>query len=79
MKKLVILTALAALTSTSIGCHGHGGGCFGRRNQCPPYEPIDQCDPCAEGAVGAPILSAPGPGPMILPGPAASNARNLSR
>ena len=72
MNKLLILTALTIATCTSIGCCGDGLSCFRRRNACPPpYEQFNECDPCAEGAMGGPILTVPmsEPGPMVMPGP----------
>jgi hypothetical protein len=82
MKKLLILTTLAALSSVSFGCCGMGGcggmgGCFGRRDECAPaYEPAGcaPCDACNAGAVGAPVMGAPvitTPGTTtVVPGPA---------
>ncbi len=77
MKRLLILTTLAALTSVSFGCCGLGsggfGGCFGRRNECSPCgeapcgAPACGCDSCGAGPMGAPVMSAPA---TITPGPA---------
>ena len=58
MKKLLILSTLAALSSVSLGCCGMGGmgdwgGCFGRRDACGPA-----CGPaCGESAGFAPCDS----------------------
>jgi hypothetical protein len=80
MKRLLILTTLAALTSVSFGCCGMGnpcggwGGCFGRRNECAPCgeapcgAPACGCDACGAGAMGAPVMTAPAT--TITPGPA---------
>jgi hypothetical protein len=79
MKRLMILTTLAALTSFSLGCCGMGnpcggwGGCFGRRSECAPIEAAPcgggcGCDSCGAGAVGAPVMTAPAT--TITPGPA---------
>jgi hypothetical protein len=79
MKRLLILTTLAALTSVSFGCCGLGnpcggwGGCFGRRNECAPCgeAPVSGgcgCDACGAGEMGAPVMTAPAT--TITPGPA---------
>jgi len=77
MRRLLILSTLAALTSTSLGCCGCGN-LFARRDYCGPA-------PCAEGYAPAPCNACeggamvPGPGAVITapattitPGPAYS-------
>lgn len=75
MRRLLIFSTLAALTSASAGCCGCGS-LFSRRDYCAPA-------PCAEGYAPAPCNSceggvmAPGavitaPAPTITPGPAYS-------
>jgi hypothetical protein len=75
MRRLLIFSTLAALTSASLGCCGCGNW-FSRRDYCPPA-------PCAEGYAPAPCNSceggamAPGavitaPPATITPGPAYS-------
>ena len=79
MKRLLILTTLAALTSVSFGCCGlvsPCGGWWGRRGECAPCEAPAPCgggcgcDACGAGAVGAPVITAPAT--TITPGPAYS-------
>jgi hypothetical protein len=83
MKRFLIVTTLAALTSVSLGCCGLGnpcggwgwGGC-GRHSECSPCgeEPVmgdcgcNHCDACGGGAIGAPVMTAPAT--TITPGPA---------
>jgi hypothetical protein len=79
MKKLLILSTLAALSSVSLGCCGMGGGmggCWGRRDACAPaYEPSGcaPCDACNGGGMGAPmgapVITTPGT-TTVVPGPA---------
>jgi hypothetical protein len=75
MKKLLILSTLAALSSVSLGCCGLGG-CGGRRDACAPaYEPAGcaPCDACPGGGygapMGAPVITTPGT-TTVVPGPA---------
>jgi hypothetical protein len=87
MKKLLILTALAAVTGASVGCTCCG---LGRRaDYCAPYEPCETCTPgcdtCNGGGVG-PVMSAPvggtvitTPSPTYVPGPASTTTRYLPR
>ena len=79
MKKVLILTAVLMLATTSVGCHNWK--CFGRRGTAyRPWAPAAACcDPCAT----APTTTVPGcttctgtgtttigtPGPTMLPGP----------
>jgi hypothetical protein len=76
MKKLLILSTLAALSSVSLGCCGMGEcGGWGRRNACAPaYEPAGcaPCDACSGGygaPMGAPVITTPGT-TTVVPGPA---------
>ncbi len=86
MKKLLILTALVAMTGASVGCNCCA---FGRRDCCQPYEQCDQCGPacdtCNGGGYG-PAIGAPmggtvitSPAPTIVPGPASTTTRYLPR
>jgi hypothetical protein len=81
MKKLLILSTLAALSSVSLGCCGVGGcGGWGRRDACAPAcEPAGcaPCDACNGGGygggygapMGAPVITTPGT-TTVVPGPA---------
>ncbi|HZZ29541.1 MAG TPA: hypothetical protein VFE46_16200 [Pirellulales bacterium] len=79
MRRLLIVTTLAALTSVSLGCCGMGnpcGGMFGRRGECSPCgEPVEaapcgcnHCDACSGGVMGTPMMTAPAT--TVTPGPA---------
>ncbi|HEY2882790.1 MAG TPA: hypothetical protein VGJ15_10160 [Pirellulales bacterium] len=80
MKRLLILSTLAIVTSTSLGCCGMGGmgGCFGRHETCSPCEEpmgepcgCQRCNSCEGGGyMSAPVMSAPAT--TITPGPAYS-------
>jgi hypothetical protein len=85
MKKLLILTALTALTGISVGCN-----CCGRRAEyCPPYEQCDECGPscpnCQPGGFGPAMGPAPAgavittPAQTYVPGPASATTRYLPR
>jgi hypothetical protein len=84
MRRLLILTTLAALTSASVGCCGMGGcgNWFGGRrdncgcpNQCGGEEcgcnecGGGRCNACEGGAMmGTPVMTAPAT--TVVPGPA---------
>jgi hypothetical protein len=71
MRRLLILTAVVALTVPTVGCNCcnlRGPGWFSRR------QPV--CDPCADACceggpvLGTPIIPGAGPAPIVVPGPA---------
>ena len=75
MKKLLVLTAVAMLTASSIGCQQcswfRRGALFPSStpemtvcDPCvQPCDPCDSCDPCAPGSYGTtPSTVLPGPG-----------------
>ncbi len=85
MKRLLVLTVLAAATTTSFGCCSCGlgrlGGC-GRRDACGPYEaPCDSCgeQPCDSCGGGPAMMTAPAPAPIVTPGPATYSSSYLPR
>ncbi len=76
MRKLLILTAVAMLLTSALGCRCWRWWRAGMYNPCPPAavyaEPavVDPCNPCDSGAppaVSAPVIG-PGAGTYV-PGP----------
>lgn len=74
MRKLLILTAVALLLTSSLGCRCWRWWRAGMLNPCPPAAVVEEPamvaprDPCAQPALGAPVIG-PGVGTYV-PGPA---------
>lgn len=71
MKKLLILTAVAMLTASSVGCRCGAWRFWQRCSACDTCDTCDTCSTCGSDApmiTGDPII-VPGSSTIVTPGP----------